>query len=139
MRMVAAVASYALLLGVLAACALLGRPEISPEVAGSPARFRPDRAMHDLREIDALTVGAGGRAVGTRGNAVISTYIGHRLEAAGLEVYEQTFQDRLGGTMRNVIGVLPGKRDESILVSAHHDANGRSPAAVEGTAGLATL
>src|SRR6185436_12977368 len=67
------------------------------------------------------------------------TYVGRRLEAAGLRVYEQAFQDRLGGTMRNVIGVLPGSREGSVLVSAHHDADGRSPAAVEGTAGLAIL
>jgi len=139
MRMVAAVASYALLLGALAACALFGRPEISPEVAKRPALFDTDRAMDDLREIDALSVASGGRAVGRPGNAVVSTYVGRRLEAAGLRVYEQTFQDRLGGTMRNVIGVLPGSREGSVLVSAHHDADGRSPAAVEGTAGLAIL
>jgi hypothetical protein len=95
--------------------------------------------MDDLREIDALTTASGGRAVGRQGNAVVSTFVGRRLEAAGLRVYEQAFQDRLGGTMRNVIAVLPGSLEGSVLVSAHHDANGSSPAAVEGTAGLAIL
>src|SRR5262249_52711069 len=116
MRILAAVASYALLLGVLAACALFGQPEVSTEVERRTGHFRTDRAMVDLREIDALTGAAGGRPVGAPGNAVVSTYVGRRLDAAGLHVYEQVFQDRLGGSMRNVIGVLPGERDGIILI-----------------------
>src|SRR4030095_1470481 len=139
MRVLAAGASYALLLGVLVACLLLGQPELSSEVARRPSQFLADRAMEDLREIDTLTGAAGGRSVGQAGNAVVSTYVGRRFQAAGLQVYEQLFEDRLGGTMRNVIGVLPGALDGTILVGAHHDAPGSPRAAVEGTAGLAVL
>lgn len=139
MRILAAAVSYALLLGMLAACMLFGQPELSREVAQRPGVFRAERAMDDLRKIDALTGSLGGRSVGTTGNAAVSTYVGRRMEEAGLQVYEQVFHDLLGGDMRNVVGVLPGNRAGSILIGAHHDAEGESRAAVEATAGLAVL
>src|SRR5262245_13034106 len=139
MRAMGAAVSYALLVGVLAACFLFAQPEISREVTRRRGAFDAARAMKDLERVDEMTYDAGGRPVGSNGNAIVSTYVARRLQEAGLQVYEQVFQDRLGGRMRNIVGVLPGSRDGVILVGAHHDAAGRSPSAVEGAAGLAVL
>ncbi len=132
-------ASYLAILAVLAGFVLFGQPARSPDPAGGASRFRIDRAMDDLRAIDSLSARAGGRAVGSPGNALTRDYISRRFEEAGLRVSEQKFRDILGGPMTNIVAVLPGELDETVLVSAHHDVDGPGPGAVEGTAGLATL
>jgi len=132
-------ACYLLILVVFGAFVLLGQPKLSSAVPRRPIQFQSSRAMADLHEIDALTVRSGGRRSGTRGNDLVRNYVARRMGEAGLKVEEQAFGDLLGGKMKNVIGVLPGQRKETILVCAHHDVEGPGPAAIEGSAGLATL
>ena len=131
--------SYLIILSVLAAFLVLGQRGLSAEGPGGRGEFQSDRAMEHLRSIDALQRGAGGRGSGTPGNALVREYVRGELAKIGLKVEEQPFSDMLGGSMVNIVGALPGERDESILVCAHHDAEGNGPAAVEGMGGLAVL
>src|SRR5262249_48583548 len=118
---------------------LLGQPRLSDISEPRPTAFEGSRAMEHLRRIDAINAAMGGRSVGTRGNAAVRTYVRGELQGCGLNVTEQPFGDMLGGRLVNRVGALRGGREETILVCAHHDAEGSGPAAVDGSAGLAAL
>ncbi len=69
-----------------------------------------------------------GRKVGTKGGEMARAYIKSRFEAIGLEMlggsYETTFEFEKGGKDfigTNLIGVIPGKSEKVIVVSAHYD------------------
>lgn len=80
-----------------------------------------------------------GRKVGTRGNREAQLYIIRRFEQIGVQkqfdTYEQSFffsshGKRIMGT--NIIGYLPGKRSDWIVISAHYDHLGIAAQAVNG-------
>lgn len=70
-----------------------------------------------------------GRKTGTEGNRMAAAYITERFEQIGLrpykEDYRKTFQftDRSGTVIQgtNLIGYIPGKKPDVIVVSAHYD------------------
>jgi hypothetical protein len=109
--------------------------------AGSSApRFDGDRAYRDL--VDLVRIGP--RPAGSDGAAKARELIGERLRQAGWRVDEhrltvQLYDERLD--LVNLIGVLPGQREERILVGTHYDTK-RLPGFVganDGASGTAVL
>lgn len=103
-----------LLLAALAMPASEARP-----AAGRPA-FDGLRALRDIERLVAI----GPRPAGSPASAQARQYIVTELEKAGLrarvEPFEaQTPHGRL--SMANVVGVVPGRRPEAILVGGHYD------------------
>jgi Zn-dependent M28 family amino/carboxypeptidase len=105
----------ALLLAVLAGPA----SEAQPAVASRPA-FDGTRALRDVERLVAI----GPRPAGSPASGRARQYIVAELEKAGLrarvEPFEaQTPHGRL--SMANVVGVVPGRRPEAILIGGHYD------------------
>lgn len=110
MRLVAA-----LLLAALAGPASEARP-----AAASRPVFDGTRALRDVERLVAI----GPRPAGSPASVRARQYIVAELEKAGLrarvEAFEaQTPHGRL--SMANVVGVVPGRRSEAILVGGHYD------------------
>jgi len=119
----------------------------APPEATYPAReplaqlgavFDPERLMGHVRALSAESLE--GRGVGTPGLDRASDYIVAAFEAAGLKPggenggWYQTWSEPGGPDgksvrLRNVIGVLPGKRagweEQSVVIGAHYDHLGR--------------
>jgi len=109
--------------------------------AGSSApRFDGDRAYRDL--VDLVRIGP--RPAGSEGAAKARELIGERLRQAGWRVDEHRLAVQLGDQrldLVNLIGVLPGQREERILVGTHYDTK-RLPGFVganDGASGTALL
>lgn len=116
----------------------------------APAQtFSAGRAMDDVR-----TIAARPHPTGSAENDVVRAYLQQRLSSLGMEVridqapVSAAALERLNTwsgrgdkavTLRNVIGILPG-RDRSlpaVLLMAHHDTVWGSPGAADDTAGVA--
>lgn len=137
MRFLLAV-SYLLLGGLLLSFLMWGQPVGRNEPLPAPADFSQTRAVAHLNRIEALT-GTGGRPVGSPSNALVRQYVGRELQKAGLEVYQQVFVDPLGGAIVSIIGQLPGKRGEAVMLCSHHDLEAGVGPFADGAAGLAVM
>jgi Zn-dependent M28 family amino/carboxypeptidase len=87
--------------------------------AAAPA-FDSGRAYEDLRR----QVGFGPRPAGSAALAQCRQYILAQLKAAGIAAREQAFEaDTPAGRVRmvNVIGTIPGRRQDRIALATHYD------------------
>jgi Zn-dependent M28 family amino/carboxypeptidase len=101
------VAAFAAVLMPLGACA-------------EPLKFDGARAWADLQR----QVGFGPRPSGTPALVKTRQYILDQLKAAGIRTQEQTFTATTPAgpvAMSNVIGTIPGRRPERILLASHYD------------------
>ncbi len=79
--------------------------------------------MQDLKILSSDSLE--GRKTGTDGNIKARVYIIEQLKKAGIEPfvtgYEQSFSISESVTGVNVLGVVPGTKKETIVISAHYD------------------
>lgn len=88
--------------------------------AAEPAPFDGHRAFADVK----AQVDMGVRAPGTPGHEQCTAWIEQQMKAAGLKVSTQGFDVQPGTApvhLTNVIGTLPGKGPDTIVVGAHYD------------------
>jgi hypothetical protein len=140
-----------LLVLLLVAAFVLARRELVPPKplpASAPtAQFSAGRAM-----ADDLVIARTPHPVGSKANYAVRDYLERRMAALGLApklqhttvYYQRVFHGRppavVGGTVENLIGVLPG-RDRSlpaVAVMAHYDSVPASPGAADDAAGVIT-
>jgi hypothetical protein len=104
-------------------------------LASPPPVFSKDRMMETVRFLS--SEGLQGRGLGSDGLDRAADFIARKFKDAGLrpagdeeDSYFQTWEDRGGSpernvTMRNVVGVIPGKNPsrqaQSVVVGAHYD------------------
>jgi len=89
--------------------------------------LRPQQLLVDVQELSSDKYE--GRKTGTTGNLKAAEYIIKRFEEIGLNQYKGTWKQpfelsdskRRGKTGQNLIGFIPGKRSEVIVISAHYD------------------
>ena len=111
-------------------------PTVSPTPKPSPRpKFRSDRALHDMRALEAHGVRSGGGSAEKEG----AEYIAERLRAAGADAQIRTFKLTNGKTSRNVVARFPGATRETIILGAHMDSKAPSPGANDNASGCAAL
>lgn len=141
---------FALIAALVAAFALARAAEQPPEPvpATAPAEvFSAGRAMADVRVIAKVP-----HPVGSPANAAVRDHLLARMAALGLEARVQRAQvlrakdygDETfgaGGTVENVIGVLPGKDRSApaLALMAHYDSVPNSPGAADDASGVASI
>ena len=115
------VAFGAALLMPLGACAEQAPQSAAPASQRAAAlKFDSARAWADLQR----QVGFGPRPSGTPALAKTRQYILDQLKAAGIRSQEQTFTASTPAgpvAMTNVIGTIPGRRPERIVLASHYD------------------
>jgi glutaminyl-peptide cyclotransferase len=111
----------AVLLMPLGACAEPAPQTAAPAAQQATAvKFDGARAWTDLQR----QVGFGPRPAGTPALAKTRQYILDQLEAAGIRAQEQAFTPSTPAgpvAMVNVIGTIPGRRPERIVLASHYD------------------
>jgi hypothetical protein len=130
-----------LALAALGITLLPARSAIAP-----PAVFSAERAMADVRRL-----GARPHPIGSPRNARVRADLVERMadlglspeapEAVGLDWAEFAPGAVSAGTVRNVIGVLPGRdrKAPALLLMAHYDSVPNSPGAADDIAGVSSL
>lgn len=123
----------------MAAAASWAAP-VPPAAAAPPSeRFSADNAARSIRM---LSEEIGPRKTGTPGEASARDTVERLLRQAGLEVTRQPV-GRVGADIvgsENIVGILPGSRDGSIVIGAHHDTKGRDvPGANDNASGVAVM
>jgi Zn-dependent M28 family amino/carboxypeptidase len=98
-------------------------------VASAQYSFDAKKLTQQLKELSSGVMD--GRRTGTEGNKKARTYIIERLKQLGIDRfvpgYEQPFSISTAGSMSegtggvNILGVIPGKKKETIVISAHYD------------------
>jgi hypothetical protein len=122
----------------------LGSVTPKPAPANAPAdAFSAGRAFTDVQAMGSVP-----HVLGSPANAMVRDYLVARMQALGLSpqiqrgtAFEAHGRFISGGTVENVIGVLPG-RDRSapaLALMAHHDSVPGSPGAADDTAGVASI
>lgn len=85
--------------------------------------FVPEKLMLDMKILSSDSLE--GRKTGTDGNKKARAYIIDQLKKAGVEPfvpgYVQSFSILQSGDGVNILGVIPGKKKETIVISAHYD------------------
>jgi hypothetical protein len=135
--------AVALMLGAVIAWACERPPEPKP-ASVSPVEFSAERAMADVRVIAARP-----HPLGSPENAAVEAYLVRRMTGLGLSVSVRD-GDALqvpkwldgaivGGSVRNVVGVLPGRdrNAPALALMAHYDSAPGSPGAADDAAGVA--
>ena len=133
------------LLGLVLLCTLLvrnaARPPAPVPASAPPTEFSAERAMGHVREIARRP-----RLVGSAEHARVREYLLAELRALGLapEVQEATgvgTRYPLAGRVKNVIARMPGVRSGglAVVLMAHYDGVGGSPAASDDAAGTAAI
>lgn len=87
---------------------------------GAPAEFEAARAYEHLRKM----VEIGPRPPGSAAIKKAQDYIIRELKGYGLKVIEDSFQAKTTRgpvAMKNIIGELPGLRNDIVLISGHYD------------------
>jgi hypothetical protein len=116
-------------------------PPIVPADASS-TRFSASRAMKDV-----AAIGYTAHPLGSPQNQDVVAYLVKRMAELGLNPqvqrttgYESSEEEIHGGTVQNVIGILPGRNRSipALALVAHHDTVVGSPGASDDTAGVAT-
>jgi len=115
-------------------------PSPTPTPAPSPTpkpRFAAARALRDIRALEAFGVRSGGSSAEQRGADDIAA----RLREAGVgDVKIRTFPlPPIGKTSRNVIAVIPGESEQTIVLGAHLDSKAPSPGANDNGSGCGAL
>lgn len=102
---------------------------LSAFIASAQYSFDAKKLSQELKELSSGVMD--GRKTGTEGNRKARVYIIDHLKQIGIERfvpgYEQPFSlsqpgslsDGTGGV--NILGVIPGKKKETIVISAHYD------------------
>jgi hypothetical protein len=107
-----------------------------------PADFSAGRAMADIHAMGSVP-----HPVGSPANAEVRDYLIRRMNSLGLNPAVErasSFEIRganiAGGTVENVIGLLPGRdrKAPALVLMAHHDSVPGSPGAADDTAGVAS-
>jgi hypothetical protein len=121
----------------------LGAVTPRPAPADAPAAdFSAGRAF-----VDVQAMGAVPHPLGSPANTRVRDYLMTRMQALGLSPQIQrgtAFEARgrliSGGTVENVVGVLPGRdrNAPALALMAHHDSVPGSPGAADDTAGVAS-
>ncbi|MFN3513275.1 MAG: M20/M25/M40 family metallo-hydrolase, partial [Phenylobacterium sp.] len=141
---------FALIAALVAAFLLARAAEQTPPPAPAsapPTTFSAERAMADVR-----VVARAPHPIGSPENAAVRDHLLARLQALGLEgeiqrapgQFHRTFNGETfvaGGTVENVIGILPG-RDRTapaVALMAHYDSVPGSPGAADDAAGVAAI
>lgn len=124
-------------------------------VVSAQYSFDAKKLSQELKELSSSVMD--GRKTGTEGNRKARVYIIDHLKQLGIERfvpgYEQPFSVSQAGSMSegtggvNVLGVIPGKKKETIVISAHYDHLGSKDNKIfygaddnaSGTAALLTL
>jgi len=98
-------------------------------VASAQYSFDAKKLTQQLKELSSSVMD--GRRTGTEGNKKARTYIIDRLKQLGIDRfvpgYEQPFSISTSGSLSegtggvNILGVIPGKKKETIVISAHYD------------------
>lgn len=98
-------------------------------VASAQYSFDPKKLSQELKELSSGVMD--GRKTGTEGNRKARVYIIDHLKQLGVERfvpgYEQPFSISQAGSLGqgtggvNILGVIPGKKKETIVISAHYD------------------
>jgi Zn-dependent M28 family amino/carboxypeptidase len=97
-----------------------GQPAKPRPQTPQPAAFDSSRAWEHLRR----QVGFGPRPSGSEALAQTRQYIVEQLKAAGIDTREQPFTAKTPAgeiAMRNIIGTVPGRRRDRILLASHYD------------------
>lgn len=97
--------------------------------AAAQYSFDAKKLAQELKELSSGVMD--GRKTGTEGNRKARVYIIDHLKQLGIERfvpgYEQPFSVSRAGSMSqgtggvNILGVIPGKKKETIVISAHYD------------------
>ncbi len=115
------------------------KSEPKPHVSAlAPDAFDSVRAFNTLGDI---VDDYPDRRPGSEGNEMAADLVDAKLAGLGFEVERQEFEDNVEGRslkMSNVVGVLRGDSEETVVVIAHRDAE-RVGEAVSGGAGTAVL
>lgn len=98
-------------------------------VASAQYSFDPKKLTQELKELSSSVMD--GRRTGTEGNRKARVYIIDHLKQLGVERfvpgYEQPFSISQAGSLNegtggvNILGVIPGKKEQTIVISAHYD------------------
>lgn len=98
-------------------------------VVSAQYSFDAKKLSQELKELSSGVMA--GRKTGTEGNRKARVYIIEHLKKSGVERfvpgYEQPFSLSQTGSMTegtggvNILGVIPGKKKETIVISAHYD------------------
>ena len=98
-------------------------------VASAQYSFDAKKLSQELKELSSGVMD--GRKTGTEGNRKARVYIIDHLKQLGIERfvpgYEQPFSMSQAGSLNegtggvNILGVIPGKKKETIVISAHYD------------------
>jgi hypothetical protein len=134
-------------MGLALGLAALGITLLPPRSATAPpSAFSAERAMADVR-----LLGARPHPIGSPHNAKVRAELVERMadlglspqapEAVGLDWAEFAPGAVSAGTVRNVIGVLPGRDRQApaLLLMAHYDSVPNSPGAADDIAGVSSL
>jgi hypothetical protein len=115
--------------------------EAAPAGSFSEARAR--------RSVEALAGAFPQRASGTPGALAAAAWVESQVRAMpGLQVKVQDERSRnlverwelaVSGSTRNILALLPGVSEETVLLSAHYDSPPTSPGAADDAAGVAVL
>jgi glutaminyl-peptide cyclotransferase len=90
------------------------------EPAAKAAEFSGSKAMEQVSRMVAI----GPRTAGSPEGKLCGDYIQRELQALGLKTFEDKFvADTPVGAreMRNIVALIPGKREEFIILSSHYD------------------
>lgn len=98
-------------------------------VTSAQYSFDPKKLTQELKELSSSVMD--GRRTGTEGNRKARVYIIDHLKQLGIERfvpgYEQPFSISQAGSLNegiggvNILGVIPGKKEQTIVISAHYD------------------
>ncbi len=97
----------------------------TPKTEDGAPRFDPsavngERALADVRDFVAL----GPRISGTEGASRAASYLATRLAALGIEPIVDEFTEKTDEgpvRFRNVLGVIPGNTDRTVILASHYD------------------
>jgi glutaminyl-peptide cyclotransferase len=127
-RAIAAAGVFACI--ALAACG--GDDADGDESANGALAFDEQRAFADVE----AQVAFGPRPAGSDANAEMTKFLAGRLREAGVR------KVRIQSPHRNVVGVIPGRRNGAVVVGAHHDTKDAIPGFVganDGASGVAVV
>ncbi|WP_207421324.1 M28 family peptidase [Desertivirga brevis] len=99
-------------------------------LGGCSKSLKPQQLLKDVKELSSDMYE--GRRTGTEGNRKAGDYIVERFKSIGLQpIYNWRQEFKMTGTQKtsisgiNILGSLPGRRKEVIVISAHYDHLGK--------------
>lgn len=99
---------------------------------GSAQKVDRDRLLNDIKTLSSRDFS--GRKPGTMGHQKARTYLAGRFQALALKPFQEGYLDTFamtnGLTGYNIIGYIPGKREDAIVISGHYDHLGERNGAI---------